>query len=1175
MNRISQNQPIRWRRCLSLVCSMSFGLVVSLNAQTYTPPASHRTDIVLDSNWRFIRQDIAGAQAVGFDDSSWTNLNLPHTWNNLDGQDGGNNYYRGIGWYRAHYTVDGSYTNRQFFLKFDGAFSVADVYVNGSFVGEHQGGFAAFAFDAAPYLNVGADNIIAVKVNNAVNTNIPPLNADFTFFGGLYRDAHLLMTDPVQISPLDYGSPGIYLKTTGVSSNSANLQVTTVISNSTASVQTVTVRAVVTDAATNIVTTLTNVVTLAASSVSNVVSSTAIANPHLWNGLTDPYLYQTFVEVWNGASAVDVVAQPLGFRYFSVDPTNGFFLNGRHYDLHGVNMHQDWLNCGWALTDAQRDTNFIFLKEIGASFLRLSHYQHNDYTYQLADQNGICVWSEVPIIDYITESPAFYTNSLQQLREMIRQRYNHPSVICWSVYNEITLQSGPTPTDLISQEVQLVNQEDSTRPSTAAANSSDGDPSTFYTQIIAFNKYYGWYSSPLNGIGSWADNIHANYPNRCIGVSEYGAGASIYQHSENPTFPANTATSFHPEEWQNIVHETNWQLMAARPFLWCKLIWNEFNFAVDGRNEGDTPGRNDKGLVTYDRRTRKDAFYFYKANWTTNPMVYITGHTFTNRLTNAVTAKVYANCDSVELFLNGISQGVVTSTNCIYTWPVTLLPGTNVVEAVGTKGSTDVTDSLIWIAPITPPLVSVITPAGAIAYLKTTDDTLELSVNVTNPMPATALATAWSQLGGPGAVTFGNSNALTTTANFSSNGVYSLYFTANNGGNTTVPFTVVVGSSAAITNGLLAWWKMKETGGSTAADSSGNGRTATISGAVFTNFVTGYPSNALHFNGSSSYASFSSPGVTQLTLVAWARATDHGNSAYPRIFDTPGYRLFFRFDSQGTNGFDFATYSTGNGDWFSGQSTIHTNAWYHVAASYDLSSLTNVPMEYVNGVSIAATTVITTPSGTQPSSAGTGYLGNVAASSRGWSGDLSDLRIYNRILSGAEIQVLANAPFINYAPSVNAGSNQTIIWPVAANLAGTVTDNGNPPGTVTTTWTELGGPGIVTFGSSNALSTVASFSAIGTYQLQLAASDGQATTVSGLMVNVIKPALTLSLLPNALQLSWPLNGSNWYLQYQTNPPSMGLGANWINVPGPPTNPFVMPVYPGVGSAFYRLVHTNQ
>jgi beta-galactosidase len=781
----------------SYVFLATFGLVGVLSAQPYVPPASHRADVILDSNWRFIRQDVSGAQTNGFDDSSWTNLNLPHTWNNLDGQDGGNNYYRGIGWYRTHLTPDGSYTNRESFLKFDGAFSVADVWVNGNYLGEHQGGFATFVFDVTPYLVVGADNLIAVKVNNAFNSNLPPLSADFTFFGGIYRDVHLLVTDPVQISPLDYGSPGIYLKTTSVNSGFADLQVTAVLSNATTTAQSLTIRTVIADAATNIVAALTNMVTLPAQSSSDVIAGTTIANPHLWDGLNDPYLYQTFTEVWRDTNLVDVVAQPLGFRSFYVDPTNGFILNGRHYDLHGVDMHQDWLNCGWALTNAQRDANFVFLKEIGATFLRLSHYEHNDYTYQLADQNGICVWSEVPIINYITESAAFYTNSLQQLREMIRQRYNHPSVICWSVYNEITLDAGPVTTNLINQEVQLVSQEDPTRPSTAAANTSDNDPSTFYTQLIAFNKYYGWYSSPLNGIGAWADNIHATYPNRCIGVSEYGAGASIYQHSEDPAFPTNTSSNFHPEEWQNIVHETNWQLMAARPFLWCKLVWNEFDFASDGRNEGDTPGRNDKGLVTYDRQTRKDAFYFYKANWTTNPMVYITGHTFTNRLTNAVTAKVYANCDSVELLVNGVSQGSVTSTNCIFTWPIVLSGGTNSIQAVGVKGGIDVTDSLTWTAPTSPPAVAIVNPATPTIYLNSTNVVLSLSATAvdyeSNSPPV--MTTAWSQTGGPGIITFGNAAALTTTARFSANGVYNLQLQATKGSLTSsAALTVVVGN---------------------------------------------------------------------------------------------------------------------------------------------------------------------------------------------------------------------------------------------------------------------------------------------------------------------------------------------------------------------------------------------
>lgn len=699
INVYFQHAAVCILRRVLLACLVVFGAKLSGAAELYNTPTNHRADILLNAGWQFVRQDVPGAQSAGFNDSTWTTLNLPHTWNNLDGQDGLKDYYRGIGWYRRHYTVDKNLKGRHFFLKFDGASSVADVYINGHHLGEHQGGFSAFAFDITPFLKVGAGNVIAVKVNNDANTNLPPLSADFTFFGGLYRDVHLLVMDPVQISPLDYGSPGIYLKTTDVSPNAANLQVTAVLSNSTKKAQHLTVRSVITDAATNIVAILTNVVTLPAGTVSNVVAATTIASPHLWNGLSDPYLYQAFTEVWKDSKVVDLVAQPLGFRYFSVDVNKGFFLNGRHYDLHGVNMHQDWLDRGWAIGDAQRDANFMLLKEIGATALRLSHYEHNDYTYQLADKNGIVLWSEIPLVNRITESPAFYANAKQQLTELIRQRYNHPSVVCWGVFNEINLRPGPKPVNLARQLAQLASQEDSTRPSTSAANAGDDEPSNWCTEWNSFNKYFGWYNGKLGDFGPWADEIHAKYPGRPIGISEYGAGASIYQHSEDPVREPANAGHYHPEEYQNLYHETHWQEMQARPFLWCKFVWNMFDFAVAGRNEGDTPGRNDKGLVTYDRQVRKDAFYYYKANWTTSPMVYITGHTFTNRLTNNITAKVYANCDSVELFLNGDSHGATTSTNCIFTWPLMLRAGTNTIQAIGTKGSVKVDDSLVWTAP--------------------------------------------------------------------------------------------------------------------------------------------------------------------------------------------------------------------------------------------------------------------------------------------------------------------------------------------------------------------------------------------------------------------------------------------------------------------------------------------
>ncbi|MBC8095991.1 MAG: beta galactosidase jelly roll domain-containing protein [Akkermansiaceae bacterium] len=534
-------------------------------AQTYVPPAPGRESVNLNPNWRFIRQDVAGAQAAGFDDSVWSVVNLPHTWNNLDGQDGGNNYYRGIGWYRTHLTPASTNAGKQFFLKFNGAALVTDVWVNGAFVGQHQGGFAAFVFDVTPHLVIGADNVIAVKVNNAVNSSIPPASGDFTVFGGLYRDVQLLLTDRVQISPLDYGSPGVYLMPTNVSAASANLQVTTVLSNASPTLTNVMVRTVITDAQTNTVATLTNLVTLPATSGSNVVAHTVIANPRLWNGRYDPYVYRAFVEVWKGGAVVDLVTQPLGFRFFHVDPTNGFFLNGAHYDLHGVNFHQDWLNRGWALTNTQRETNLALIEEVGATIVRVAHYQHDDYTYTLADSKGLVVWAEVP---YIGAAPTTSANLLQQLRELIRQNFNHPSIVCWGLYNEI--QPGNQPT--VDDEVAVAVAEDPTRFNTAASNRGDGDVTTFKTQTICWNKYFGWYNSPINGIAAWADNIHATYPTRAVGVGEYGAGGSIYQHSEDPVPQPAPNSGPHPQEWQNLVHETNWLVLRDRPFLWAKIF---------------------------------------------------------------------------------------------------------------------------------------------------------------------------------------------------------------------------------------------------------------------------------------------------------------------------------------------------------------------------------------------------------------------------------------------------------------------------------------------------------------------------------------------------------------------------------------------------------------------------
>ena len=688
-----------WTVCAVAISWSLLGEYGVLHAQ-YVPPPSNRVELNLNDSWKFIRSDVPAATNVVFDDSSWTAISIPHTWNNLDGQNGGNDYYRGIGWYRRHYTVDGSYTNRQLFLKFDGANIVADVYMNGTFIGEHQGGFSAFVFDVTSNVTVGADNVIAVKVNNAFNADIPPLDADFTFFGGIYRDVHLLVLDKLHVTPLDYGSPGVYLQQTAVSSTSATLQVTAKLRNDTGGDSNITITAVIVDATNNVVATLTTNQVLNAGSDGAIVQTTTIANPHLWNGRADPYLYQVYVQVSDGTTTNDLVQQPLGFRYFSVDINTGFHLNGQYLDLHGINFHQDRLNEGWAISEADMTQDVSLVAEMGCTVVRLGHYQHPQTEYNLLDQNGIVVWSEIPLIDYITSSVNFSNNASQQLIETIRQNYNHPSICFWGVYNEILLQGGPNPRPLVVALNQLAKAEDPTRLTTAASCCADNyDPLNFYTDVIGFNEYYGWYTGAYIDFGGAMDTKFTTV-SKPMGVSEFGAGASINQHMENPSEPANPSSSGSPhyEEYQNLLHESTWQQMAARPYLWLKTVWNMFDFAVDGRNEGDTPGRNDKGLVTYDRQTRKDAFYWYKANWTTNGFVYISSRRFTPRATTVVEVKAYSNCDSVELQINGILQGSLTSTNHIYKWTGrTLGSGTNTLVAISTQGSQTHTDTVVWV----------------------------------------------------------------------------------------------------------------------------------------------------------------------------------------------------------------------------------------------------------------------------------------------------------------------------------------------------------------------------------------------------------------------------------------------------------------------------------------------
>ncbi|HEY2903466.1 MAG TPA: glycoside hydrolase family 2 TIM barrel-domain containing protein [Polyangia bacterium] len=651
------------------------------------PPTMRRT-IALTDGWKFIKMDVTGAQATAFDDGAWGGVSLPHTWNNMDGQDGGSNYYRGVGWYRTHVTVPAAEAGRRLYVEFDGANIQATVYVNGTMAGQHSGGFARFRFDVTGSIKTGADNVIAVQVSNAtaLSTNIPPVTADFTFFGGLYREARLVSVDPVHLDMDHFGSSGVLGTPSNVSKTSASLAVRASVTNAgtAAATASVTVKVVAVDGSTTQMGTGT--ATVAAGATTDITVNLTVANPHLWDGLKDPYLYHLTVDLQNGAQAVDSDVEPLGFRYFAFDQNAGFSLNGNHVGLYGVNKHQDRLNKGWAVSSADLDEDMAVVRDLGATAMRLAHYQHAQHFYDLCDSNGVMVWAEVPVVNSVTTGTAFSSNAQQQLTELIRQSANHPAIIMWSMSNEVV--DAPQVNPLMTAMNALAHKEDPSRPTTLATNYAPDGPITKTTDLEGINRYFGWYTGTSDQFAGDADSAH-QVAGRPLAISEYGAGAGITIHTANPV------NMDHSEEYQCLLHEIHWKAISARPFLWGSFLWNLFDFAVDTRNEGDTPGRNDKGLVTYDRKTKKDAFYFYKANWSSDPFVYITERRWASRPAGTYQVKVYSNGSAANLTVNGTAQAAKTATDHIFIWTgVTLKAGANTLAATATVNGKMVTDTI-------------------------------------------------------------------------------------------------------------------------------------------------------------------------------------------------------------------------------------------------------------------------------------------------------------------------------------------------------------------------------------------------------------------------------------------------------------------------------------------------
>lgn len=640
-----------------------------------------RTTTNLNANWKYKKNNLSISE-VKNTFNEWIEINLPHTWNAIDGSNG-NDYYRGVSWYVKELIISEDEIENRLFIEFEGSNSVTDVYVNDIHVGQHKGGYATFRFDITEQLFFGEKNNIAVKVDNAEYPEIYPLRADFTFYGGIYRDVNLISVNPLHFDLEDYGSSGIYIEQRDVTEKLAVLNITTKLKSKHIQKQKARLWIEVLNDQGQVITYQGKEVTIEKKQ-DTIETEVNLDNPILWSGQDSPYLYYLKVSLQQNNDTIDQLTIPFGVRYFKVDPEEGFFLNGKHLSLNGVSRHQDRKDKGWAISKENHREDMELIKEIGATSIRLAHYQHDPYFYDLCDQEGMIVWAEIPFITEVSRAENPEENAKQQLVELIRQNYNHPSIFFWGIQNEIQIDYG---NDEVARKIvknlnKLAKEEDSTRLTTMAnvLTVQDTDEYNYITDIIGFNKYYGWYMGKPEEFAEWIDQYHEINPNTPLSISEYGAEGIIEYHSNDPKVKDYT------EEYHALFHEKVWDIFSKRNFLWATYVWNMFDFGANIRDEGGVKGRNNKGLITYDRQVKKDAFYMYKAHWSNEPFVHITGKRYIERSGDTISIKLYTNCDEVTLTVNNEEVETIKVENKIIEFKdISIKADMNLVEVTAIK----------------------------------------------------------------------------------------------------------------------------------------------------------------------------------------------------------------------------------------------------------------------------------------------------------------------------------------------------------------------------------------------------------------------------------------------------------------------------------------------------------
>ena len=591
-----------------------------------------RTVTKINGNWAFSLE--AKAVPASYP-SDWKVLDLPYTWNGEDGQDGGNDYYRGKGYFAKELSAADFGTNDVHYLQFDGVNSSAEIYFNGKKLTEHHGGYSTFRVKVE---DIKEKNLLVVVADNTANDRVYPQTADFTFYGGIYRDVKIVSVGKKHFDLDYYGAPGIKV-TPKIKGADAEIEVEAFVNDD----DNCKIKyEIIADG--EVIATKTE--------DGDDEAEFEIKNVHLWDGLKDPYLYTAKATLIVDGEEVDEVSTRFGCREFKIDPEKGFILNGREYPLRGVSRHQDNPGIGNALLYEHHKRDVELIVEMGANTIRLAHYQHSQDFYDLCDEAGLVIWAEIPYISRHMVNG--YDNTISQMKELVAQNYNHPSIVVWGLSNEITIAGANDPTLIKNHKDlnELCHKMDKTRLTTIAAVSMCEIDAEYIhiSDVVSYNHYFGWYGGSTEMNGPWFDEFHKKYPKTPIGLSEYGCEALDWHTSE-------PVQGDYTEEYQAYYHEELIKQIADRPYMWATHVWNMFDFAADARAEGGENGMNHKGLVTFDRQYKKDSFYAYQAWLSDKPMIHLCGKRYIDRVEDKTKVTVYSNCDEVELFANGVSVG--------------------------------------------------------------------------------------------------------------------------------------------------------------------------------------------------------------------------------------------------------------------------------------------------------------------------------------------------------------------------------------------------------------------------------------------------------------------------------------------------------------------------------------